>query len=492
LIYCPADRYLQEFFIDNNHPPLEAIRDIYEFLRGHSDDPVELTQEDLGKLLHLAIGAEGVGTCERLLEKCGVLERLEPQRNMAAVRIDSDSPTLVDLVPRQASAQRRVAKALEAVVGDRRYERVYFRPQVVAERTEMSVEALGRTLRELGRLEWFDYVPPFRGRAVHMLQRDLPFEKLNVDYDELRRRRDQAMRKLDTVEAYARTGKCRQALVLDYFGEQIQQACGVCDNCQNGGAAAAAPDPLPEGATLSADDPVHQLVLKVLSGIARCQGRFGKTMVVGMLCGSRSTRITRWKLDRLSTFGLLEGARQQDVVELVDKLVQAQLAEQVEVDRFRPVMQLTQRGSAVMRSQAGVPDEVRRGGVVQRLLGHHRPGPAGRAVAGEPQPLAVAEGDAGGGPRPSYYWTWRLLRDGFSVAECLAIRGTDRTTLLEHLVQAASHGCQVDLQWVFPAGLPLPGEEGRADNEHGGPEDEGWSPLERELCRLCSPQRWQA
>ena len=41
------------------------------------------------------------------------------------VRIDSDLPTLVDLLPKQATGQRKVLRAVEGVVGDCRNEPVY-------------------------------------------------------------------------------------------------------------------------------------------------------------------------------------------------------------------------------------------------------------------------------------------------------------------------------------------------------------------------------
>ena len=50
----------------------------------------------------MPIGNDGVGNCEQLLEGAGVLERLIASQNLASVRIDSDLPTLVDLLPKQA------------------------------------------------------------------------------------------------------------------------------------------------------------------------------------------------------------------------------------------------------------------------------------------------------------------------------------------------------------------------------------------------------
>jgi hypothetical protein len=53
--------------------------------------------------------------------------------------------------------------------------------------------------------------------------------------------------------------------------------------------------------------------------------------------------------------------------------------------------------------------------------------------------------------RPSFYWTWRLLFQGFSAEECLAIRGITRETLLDQLFQAAENGWEVRAAWYLSA-----------------------------------------
>ena len=49
------------------------------------------------------------------------------------------------------------------------------------------------------------------------------------------------------------------------------------------------------------------------------------------------------------------------------------------------------------------------------------------------------------GVNPPYYWTWLLLSRGFSAAECMAIRGITRETLLDHVLQAAENGLKIDI-----------------------------------------------
>jgi len=53
--------------------------------------------------------------------------------------------------------------------------------------------------------------------------------------------------------------------------------------------------------------------------------------------------------------------------------------------------------------------------------------------------------------RPAYYWTWRLMSQGFQAEECLAIRGITRETLLDHLLQAVENGLEIRLDWCLSA-----------------------------------------
>src|SRR5262249_56515889 len=135
----------------------ECVAEVYALLREIDRAPIELTLEETRERLNLPIRSDGVAACEKLLENCKALERLDARQNMAAVRIDSDLPTLVDLLPREAKVQRRVLQAIERRVGGQRFERVYFNPRQIAQATELDANALSRALREPSKLEAFDY-----------------------------------------------------------------------------------------------------------------------------------------------------------------------------------------------------------------------------------------------------------------------------------------------------------------------------------------------
>jgi len=488
LLYSQSDRYVQEFFIDSAFPPRETIAQVYQYLREHPDDPVQLTQQELKEALDLSISAEGVGTCERLLEKSGVLQRLEPHRNMAAIRLEGDVPTLVDLLPAQAQVRRRVLQMLEKLVGDRRGELVYFRPEELADATELELATVQRALRELSRLAAVDYVPPFRGRAVHMVRRDLEFDQLELDFESLERRRALDYDKLERVLDYALAPGCRQQVILRYFGDPAAEDCGHCDRCD--GRAHHDGGTHHDDGRGEFEPQLADTVIKVLSGVARARGRVGKQLVAGMLCGSGAVRVRQNGLQRLSTFGLLAHLTQTDVVQLIDGLLAAGLLEQHDVDRFRPVVALTESGASVMRGQsplncplpiarslrrklrAGPPAgavaapaaaaadpataATLRPGTAECLLARTPAADGEEASRGQPS-AASGDGRGAGGSdewaadepgqaaQPSHYWTWRLLRDGYTAAQCSAIRGLPEEAILDHALRAAENGLPVPL-----------------------------------------------
>ncbi|MEN6459284.1 MAG: ATP-dependent DNA helicase RecQ [Thermoguttaceae bacterium] len=482
MLYHASDRYIQEFFIESAYPDRAHVEAVYDFLRGRDENPIEFTQDELKETLSLPIGTDGIGNCEQLLESAGVLERLIASQNLASVRIDSDLPTLVDLLPKQAKTRRKVLHAVERLVGPRRQELVQFNLRDLTVNDELDQTSIGHALRELNKLQAFTFVPPFRGRAIRMIHRDQPFAELEIDFEAVERRKDVEYEKLDRIVHFAQSGSCRQRDIVQYFGEENGHACGHCDICrlrgqtpESGGPIAvqdakvggvddhentvgASPSQsweqaLPNGSRQAApgglcDDGVLETIRKVLSGVARTHARCscGKNLVAKMLCGSKDAKVKKLGFRALSTFGLLGHLKQSEVSAIIDALMDVGCIQQTDIDRFRPVVELTEFGVEVMRGQASLPRSLP---VPHDLLRKLR-GTASRTTR-EREVLSSREFDreangslgeetADVAARPSHYWTQRLVAAGFSIDECAMIRGLPRDVIVEHSRCAATDG----------------------------------------------------
>jgi ATP-dependent DNA helicase RecQ len=177
-------------------------------------------------------------------------------------------------------------------------------------------------------------------------------ENPQADPDLLQKRKDHARQKLDLMVQYATTHRCRRQMILDYFGDETLVADCACDVCRKGQDPAKAQGPI----VILADE-VVTLVRQILSAIARCRGKFGVGVVADVLAGSESERTQKWSLDQLPTFGLLRAHSSKRIVAMLHRVVETGLARQRDPDgvKFRPVVELTAPGIAVMRGQQPPP-----------------------------------------------------------------------------------------------------------------------------------------
>jgi ATP-dependent DNA helicase RecQ len=154
---------------------------------------------------------------------------------------------------------------------------------------------------------------------------------------------------------FATTHRCRRQMILDYFGddgEVIDCECDVCRKNPNGS--------VPREAGAGVADDVVTVVRQILSGIARCKGKFGVGVVAEVLGGSDSERTLKWGLTDLSTFGLLRTYPIKRIVAMLHRMLETGLARQRDPDgvKFRPIVDLTASGVAVMRGQEPPPESL--------------------------------------------------------------------------------------------------------------------------------------
>jgi ATP-dependent DNA helicase RecQ len=501
LLASPGDRYIHEFFIESSYPARNVVKQVYEFLAEQVENPIELTLQEIKEELRLEITSEGVGACEKLLEKAGALERLEALENLAALRIQSDLPTIVDLLPKSATTRRRVLQIIEQCIGNERGQWFFISPRELLQKTEMDAAALSRVLRELTNLAAFDYQPPFRGRAIRMLERSRPFAELNLDLEATDRRKAMEYEKLETMLSYAKNSHCRQAAILNYFGEPGAAACGHCDRCERDGkkrkatpvqvvasqgneeitsqkqAPSSAEKPTKNSPVSEEVTPgIAAAVQMALSGVARTRGKVGKNLVAAMLQGSTNEKVRRNRLDHLSTHGLLAAFRLDEIGAILEALLQAGCIEQNDIERFRPVLQITPFGHEIMTGQRPTPNlrldaelrarldklcppnrktESKAAPAATPVKSIHRVDtPASEVVAKRPV-SETTQPSLEGAPAtwPSHYWTWRLLSIGFSPTECALVRGLPPSAIFEHAARAQESGWPVRLEWFVSESL---------------------------------------
>jgi len=94
---------------------------------------------------------------------------------------------------------------------------------------------------------------------------------------------------LQKIERYCKTTGCLRQYILDYFQDSVKVQCNNCSNCLTD----------------------HEMIdftveaQKILSCAKRMKGRFGAVMLVSVLRGEKSKKVTDAALDQLTTYGIL-------------------------------------------------------------------------------------------------------------------------------------------------------------------------------------------
>ena len=113
------------------------------------------------------------------------------------------------------------------------------------------------------------------------------------------------LHKLNAMAGLAESLTCRRRVLLNYFGERLEQDCGNCDICL---------DP-PERFDATED------ARKALSCVYRVGQRFGVGHVIDVLRGADNERIRALGHQQLSTYGIGRDRNEQEWASLIRQLI---------------------------------------------------------------------------------------------------------------------------------------------------------------------------
>ncbi|WP_305784712.1 DNA helicase RecQ [Symbioplanes lichenis] len=144
---------------------------------------------------------------------------------------------------------------------------------------------------------------------------------------------------LDAMLALCETVQCRRAQLLAYFGQPSEGACGNCDTCLT--------PPESWDGTVAAQ--------KLLSTVLRLQRergqKFGAGQSIDILLGKTTEKVTQFRHDELSVFGIGADLREQEWRGVVRQLLAQGL---LAVEGEYGVLTLTDASASVLRREREV------------------------------------------------------------------------------------------------------------------------------------------
>ncbi len=133
-------------------------------------------------------------------------------------------------------------------------------------------------------------------------------ENEELSPQERRQIMEQDMERLNHMVAYCKTESCLRGHILTYFGQEHEEHCSSCGNCNS--------QLVEQDITLQA-----KMILSCIQRIVDKLGYpVGITLLIQCLRGSRDKRILELGLDSLSTYRLMSKVQQPELRQMVDGL----------------------------------------------------------------------------------------------------------------------------------------------------------------------------
>ena len=237
LLTSPTDRRTLHKHIADAFPPREFIRKVYErvgnFLNVAVGEGFDKMYDFNFNLFCTTFKLPVLPTHNALhiLTAAGYIEFVEEIDSQSRVMILADKSELYDLHTTTPGADRVLQAILRLYTG-LFADYVFINEAVIMRSTGLDHDTVYNSLLELTRMHILHYVPRKRTPyIIYTTSREEPKYVLlpRPVYEDLKQRMEQ---RIEAVIDYAfNDQQCREARMLQYFGEQAGAACGHCDVC---------------------------------------------------------------------------------------------------------------------------------------------------------------------------------------------------------------------------------------------------------------------
>jgi ATP-dependent DNA helicase RecQ len=231
LLHAFPDRFMHEFFIKGSYPERVVVEKTYEALKKTSDSQgfVSAEPDDLARAIKPKPNGREIEGALRILTRSGAVTLSNGEHARVHVRLLATPERIKRELTGEDNSELGLLRALWRGVG------AALRMGAVVDLGGLppglggsqAATPLLDSLQDRQFLEWERL-----GSGLYLADRNAPLSKFNTDWAVLDRRRSAELSKLQAVQKYAYTKKCRRGFVLRYFGDPAARAkCEGCDNC---------------------------------------------------------------------------------------------------------------------------------------------------------------------------------------------------------------------------------------------------------------------
>ncbi len=299
LLFNSKDRKVQEFFINTSYPEKRTIELVYNYL-------YDIKNIDIGQKCYEAIPID-VNTIANELNlpiasiksilKLFIRNKIIAYTNelkTGKIKITTTQERIREFYNNISLKEKECLEALLRGLPSNSFDDyVYFDSEYLIQKYFLNVNDFDRLIRKMIDLNLIDLQIPEQNPAFYLAKDRTDIDNLPIDFDELKERKNYAIKKLNLVQQYAETLDCKRNFILNYFGDNsVNGNCGKCSACL-----------IPSGNKVDLQNRSYFLEKSILSACLELNNSFGKTNIIDYLKGKSNQTIKKHNLHRGKLFG---------------------------------------------------------------------------------------------------------------------------------------------------------------------------------------------
>ena len=231
MLHAFRDRFTHEFFIKSGYPERDVVERVYAEIRRAADASglASISFEELAARARGKVKDREAESAVRILIAAGAVIAESGNAQKLTVRLLATPDRIRTELGPGHEAELELLRALWRAHGARLELGAVIDPDGLPPGFggAMGVPDLLDALQSRQFLTW-----ERTGGGLRLSDPRAPIEHFKIDWDAIARRRNAEMGKVDAVQRYAYTEKCRRGFLLRYFGDPAaRDKCEGCDIC---------------------------------------------------------------------------------------------------------------------------------------------------------------------------------------------------------------------------------------------------------------------
>lgn len=238
VVYHDADISNLRSKVLQSHPTVDYLKKVYQALANYfqvalgssEGESYEFDLDDFSRRFGFRASDAFVGL--KKLEEEGLIQLSESFYRPSRVHFATDKPGLYEFQVANSKYDPLIKTILRLYGAETFSDFVAISERAIAQSLQIPETDVIAFLDHLTRIRKLDYEPVSDKPRITFLLPRQDADRLPLNLERLEKRRNLATEKAESmIEFVTQSHRCRMQFIMDYFGEESFNACGMCDVC---------------------------------------------------------------------------------------------------------------------------------------------------------------------------------------------------------------------------------------------------------------------